>query len=162
MISCNMVIVTIRPWKNFNTSKQLIAIERKVVVQFGCLLESCIVYWPRACLISLLQFKCPQRSFYTNNYCWFSDKYWNVSIMYFGCIPNRFSQLSRTVLRAIPLVGLLFSLIPFQSQYYWCNRLKMWHMMVKLDHARRRPSHEKVSKWTQIENKHEKMWENYV
>ena len=34
-----MVIVTIRPWKNFNTSKQLIAIERKVVVQFGCLLE---------------------------------------------------------------------------------------------------------------------------
>ncbi len=34
--------------------------------------------------------------------------------------------------------------------------------MVKLDHARRRPSHEKVSKWTEIENKHEKMWENYV
>ena len=28
--------------------------------------------------------------------------------------------------------------------------------MVKLDHARRRQSHEKVSKWTEIENKHEK------
>ena len=47
-----MVIVTIRPWKNFNTSKQLIAIERKVVGLFGCcLLESCIVCYLTACLI---------------------------------------------------------------------------------------------------------------
>ena len=47
-----MVIVTIRPWKNFNTSKQLIAIERKIVGLFGCcLLESCIVCYLTACLI---------------------------------------------------------------------------------------------------------------
>ena len=52
-----MVIVTIRPWKNFNTSKQLIAIERKVVVQFGCLLEYCIVCYLTACLI-LPQWQC--------------------------------------------------------------------------------------------------------
>ena len=58
-----MVIVTIRPWKNFNTSKQLIAIERKVVVQFGCLLEYCIVCYLTACLIlpMAVHSKCPQR-----------------------------------------------------------------------------------------------------
>ena len=63
-----MVIVTIRPWKNFNTSKQLIAIERKVVVQFGCLVESCIVCYLTAWFISLY---CNQNAFsvlYANSF----------------------------------------------------------------------------------------------